>query len=175
MDKSNKMRKRKRPSYLDDFFASVTGEVPASKKFTALNGESEQDCELCSNIAESSATVWDVLGTTGVSKHTLSDVLNTLFTEEQLPQHLERTDFSEGHLCKICKNLVSDLDRLQHEVMELKKSIISVYKKAKHTEKKKKGHSTTSWDGNQKAKQGDNEKKNKSVQYIQLRFTGKRS
>ena len=59
------------------------------EKVTA-NRESEQHCELCCNITESTAIVWDLLAPTGASENTLSDVLNTSFTEEYLPATIER-------------------------------------------------------------------------------------
>merc|ERR1711892_448997 len=131
-------RKRKRPAYLDEFFGSSAGEVPVSKKKTAVNSESGQYCELCSNITESTAIVWDLLAPAGASKNTLSKVLNALFTEEQLPRGkgFEKPEFSDGCLCKVCKDLVSDLDRLQHETLGVRKSIIDVFKKAKTNNKK---------------------------------------
>lgn len=133
MDGSNSTRKRKRPSYLDDFFESVIEETPASKKRIAANNESRQNCLLCSEVTESSGIIWDLLSTTGASKYTFSMVLNTLFKEEELS--LTLPDLSEGHLCKVCKEFVSELDRLQHQVLGVKKSIMDILKKAKYVEK----------------------------------------
>eukprot|EP00090_Calanus_glacialis_P031031 TRINITY_DN5075_c0_g1_i1.p1 TRINITY_DN5075_c0_g1~~TRINITY_DN5075_c0_g1_i1.p1 ORF type:complete len:590 (-),score=185.62 TRINITY_DN5075_c0_g1_i1:91-1860(-) len=157
MAESNSVRKRKRPPYLDEFFASLAGEVPVAKKKVAGNEESEQDCELCSNITESSAIVWDLLAPTGVSKNTLSDVLNTLFTEEQLPATVKKPDFSDGYLCKVCKDLVTDLDRLQTETIGVKKSIIGVFKKAQLKDKKKEGKRAEPVNGKKKVEQKETE------------------
>ena len=91
---------------------------------------------MCGNIAEISK--WDLMYTTGPSKFSLSDILNTLFEEEHLPPSITKPYFSTGFLCKVCKDFVRDLDQLQHEIVSMKKSIISRLKKAKHPEKKKK-------------------------------------
>ena len=157
MSESNSVRKRKRPPYLDEFFASLTGEVPVAKKKVTPNVESAQDCELCSNITESSAIVWDLLAPTGASKNTLSDVLNTLFTEEHLPAIVKKPDFSDGYLCKVCKDLVADLDRLQNETLGVKKSIIGVFKKAQQKDKKKEGKRTEPVNGKKKVEQKETE------------------
>ena len=91
---------------------------------------------LCGNIADTSK--WDLLFTTGPSKFSLSEILNTLFEEEQLPPSITKPYFSTGYLCQVCKDYVRDLDRLQHQVVGVKKSLISKLKNSKHTKKKAK-------------------------------------
>ena len=97
------------------------------------NDDENEDCSLCSNITEISSNKWELMATTGVSNQTFSDVLNKLFKEERLSP-----SFSRGFLCTVCKDFVGDLDRLQHEVVAVKKWIISAFKKTKHNETKNK-------------------------------------
>ena len=139
-------RKRKRPSYLDDFFETlVEEEAPISKKKTttssaaqsAIKDESTQECCLCGAIPDTAATKWDLTSTTGASKFTFSNVLNKLFAESQLPPSVQKQDFSAGFLCQNCKEFVSELDQLQNQVIGAKKNIIHSFKKSKTTEKKK--------------------------------------
>ena len=119
-------RKRKRPSYLDDFFETlVEEEAPISKKKTttsfaqnAKKDESNEDCCLCGAIHDTPGTKWDLTSTTGASKFTFSNVLNKLFAESQLPPSVQKQDFSSGFLCQNCKEFVSELDQLQNQVSE---------------------------------------------------------
>ena len=80
----------------------------------------------------------DLLATTGTSKFTFSDVLNKLFKDAQLPPSVAKQDFAGGFLCADCKDPVGDLDKMQHQVMQAKRSIINLFKKSKQPEKKKK-------------------------------------
>ena len=91
-------------------------------------------CSLCGDKAEISK--WNLLYTTGPSKFSLSDILNTLFEEERLPPSIGKPYFSKGFLCFVCKDFVRDLDRLQHQVVNVKKSIISKLKNSKQTKRK---------------------------------------
>ena len=147
MDGLNSSRKRKRPSYLEDFYQTLVEEqVPASKKkvnsmtnkiilityFPQVVTKDEstvQDCSLCGSTEASSAKL-DLMDTTESSKFTFSDVLNKLFNEELSPS-VTKHEFSRGFLCAVCKGYVGDLDRLQHEVVDVKRSIISTFKKKK--------------------------------------------
>jgi len=120
--------KRKRPAIADEPQGSVEKEIPAQKR---RYGVLSQDCILCNNITESTALVWDILTPAGPSKSSLSQVLNNLFTEGHLPPTFQIPNFSAGCLCKLCRDLVRDLDRLQHETLGIKKSIIDVFIQAK--------------------------------------------
>ena len=139
-------RKRKRPSYLDDFFETlVEEEAPISKKKTTTTSsaaqsvkkdESTQGCCLCGAIPDTAETKWDLTSTTGASKFTFSNVLNKMFAESQLPPSVQKQDFSSGFLCQNCKEFVSELDQLQNQVIGVKKNIIHSFKKSKTTDKK---------------------------------------
>ena len=48
-----------------------------------------------------------------------------MLENEPLPPSISKPFFSKGFLCSICKDLVKDLDILQHQVVNVKKSIIS--------------------------------------------------
>ena len=90
---------------------------------------------MCGINSETSVT--DLLATTGASKFTFSDVLNKLFKDAQLPPSVAKQDFAGGFLCADCKDPVGDLDKMQHQVIAAKKSIINLFKKSKQPEKKK--------------------------------------
>ena len=149
MDDFSSPRKRKRPPYLEDFYDSLIEEVPVPKKqvhwFYFLkdvirakyaqvseSDERKQDCLLCGEMTELD-NKWDLRVTTGNSKHTLSDVLNTLFKEEKMS-----SCSLNGFLCTVCKDFVGDLDRLQNEVVAVKNWIISAFKKTNQNKAKNK-------------------------------------
>ena len=149
MDDFSSPRKRKRPPYLEDFYDSLIEEVPVPKKQVhwiyffkdvirakyaqvVESDERKQDCLLCGEMTEL-ANKWDLMVTTGNSKHTLSDVLNTLFKEENMS-----SCSPNGFLCTVCKDFVGDLDRLQNEVVAVKHWIISAFKKTKQIKAKDK-------------------------------------
>ena len=100
MNSESSSRKRKRPSHLEDFYDSLIEETPVPKKQVhwiyffkdvirakyAQVVESDvrnQDFLLCGEMTELD-NKWDLRVTTGNSKHTLSDVLDTLFKEEKM-------------------------------------------------------------------------------------------
>jgi len=89
-------------------------------------------CSLCGEITEQD-NKWDFGVTTGVSKHTFSDVLNNLFKSEKMSP-----SWMNGFLCTVCKDFVGDLDRLQNEVVAVKSWILSAFKKTKQNEVKNK-------------------------------------
>jgi len=145
MDPLSSPRKRKRPSYLDDFFETINdADTPVSKKkvSTPSKGESckkavsDQECCLCGTLIDTKDKKWSLSSTPGSSKFTFSDILNKLFKEAQLPPSVQKQDFSMGYLCKNCKDFVSELDQLQNQVIGVKKSIIHSFKTFKQTEKK---------------------------------------
>jgi hypothetical protein len=61
---------------------------------------------------------------TGTSNSTFADVLTKLVIEEQVTQSAKSLDFSMGCLCKVCKDVVSTFDRLQHELFDVKSLIL---------------------------------------------------
>jgi len=145
MDPLSSPRKRKRPSYLDDFFETLVEEdAPMSKKKTTQSAAqaskkeepSSDCCLLCGAVSENPDEKWDLSSTTGSSKFTFSDVLNKMFKEAQLPPSVQKQDFSSGYLCQNCKDFVSELDQLQNQVIGVKQSILHSFKKSKRTEKK---------------------------------------
>merc|ERR1712123_106168 len=145
MDPLSSPRKRKRPSYLDDFFETLVEEdAPMSKKKTTQSmaqaskkeEPSSDCCLLCGAVSENPDEKWDLSSTTGSSKFTFSDVLNKMFKEAQLPPSVQKQDFSSGYLCQNCKDFVSELDQLQNQVIGVKQSILHSFKKSKRTEKK---------------------------------------
>jgi hypothetical protein len=73
---------------------------------------------------------------TGASNLTFLDVLDKLFREEQMPAIAQNPYVSSGFLCTVCKDFVTALDQLQHEVVDVKNSIVSLYKKNEHIEEK---------------------------------------
>ena len=74
--------------------------------------------------------------TTGASSSTFSSVLEKLVTEEQLIQMAKNSEFLRGFLCLVCKDYIIALDRLQNEVVDVKKSIVWLFKNNEHIEKK---------------------------------------
>jgi len=129
MDRLKSHRKRKRPSYLVDFYDTMCDEeatTPKKKAFT--NEDSNKDCTLCGNTAKTPGNTWNLVSRTGASKFKCSDVLNKLFKDAQLPPSVTKHDFSGGFLCPDCKDHVGDLDLMQHKVIGEKKLIMSLFK-----------------------------------------------
>jgi len=93
MDPLSSPRKRKRPTYLDDF-ETINGEdAPAAKKSTtpskSLNSkpktEFKQHSYLCEAILKVGDKKWNLTSKKDSSKLTLSDFLNKLFKQTELP------------------------------------------------------------------------------------------
>jgi thiol-disulfide isomerase/thioredoxin len=73
---------------------------------------------------------------TGASNSTFADVLTKLVTEEQVTQTAKNLDFSMGCLCKVCKDVVSTLDRLQQELFDVKSLILGWIANIEHFDEK---------------------------------------
>ena len=131
MDWTNYSRKRKRPSYLNDFFANGRKKTPASKKNGGECNESGESCSLCSEVTESSGQSLDMKATTGESKYTFSSALSTRFKEDGLNTDNQVQELSEGSLCEMCGGSLSNLDRFQHKVKGVESSIIIILKRSK--------------------------------------------
>ena len=65
-----------------------------------------QICFLCGNLKKWASKLSEELD---ASEYTFSDVLNKVFSREQLTPYLARKDHSHGVLCSYCKDLVSDM------------------------------------------------------------------
>ena len=88
------------------------------------SGKCMLNCSVCGKTTETSTAL---TSTTGASSLTFSQVLDKLVKEEQLTQAFENIDFSPGILCTVCKYLVSTLDRLQKDMVEVKTLILSLF------------------------------------------------
>ena len=93
MDPLSSPRKRKRPTYLDDF-ETINGEdAPSPKKLSTpskgLKSASKinftQESYLCDAILEVDGKKWDITSKKESLKLTFSDVLNKLFKDTELP------------------------------------------------------------------------------------------
>ena len=93
-------------------------------------------CSLCGKKTNTGSTAWDMTNHTGASNSTFADVLTKLVTEEQVTQTAKNLDFSMGCLCKVCKDVVSTFDRLQHELFDAKSLILGWIKNIEHFDQK---------------------------------------
>jgi len=128
MDESTTSRKRKRPSYLtEDFATNVSDDEDDihKKKSSGKAGIKSQHCFLSqAPVGPSSCKLLDNVGDT---KYTFADVLAKLFKKEQLPYKISEDDLSSGVLSSQCKESVLKLFRLQQELRDVKNGIVNTY------------------------------------------------
>ena len=123
-------RKRKRPTYLDDFYEE-NEEVSSSKRFPSSTINPKK-CALCNSPERAAAIAWDLRATTGPARNILGNILSKVFEKENMSKFVgNEPSFEDGYLCQGCKALVSELDRFQHEVKKLRLKIIDIFKKGK--------------------------------------------
>ena len=71
---------------------NVTNEEPLERSDELEPGASVEDCCLCGVNTNTLGSAWDITATTGVSKFTFSDVLNTVFKESPLPPNVKKEE-----------------------------------------------------------------------------------
>jgi len=131
-----KIRKRKRPSYLNDFLEDHIEDERVQKnksckqeseiqkeKSAATKIKVEPMTDKCCLCEEDLTKRFDIETSTGSSELTFSGVLNKMFAEED--ENVPKLNFSSGFLCTFCKVPIQDLDLLQHKVMGIKKVILT--------------------------------------------------
>ena len=93
MDPLSSPRKRKRPTYLDDFETINGDDAPSAKKLSTpskrlnanIKTDLHQDSYLCDAILEVEDKKWNLTSKKESLKLTFSDVLNKLFKDTELP------------------------------------------------------------------------------------------
>ena len=138
--KKIRKRKRKRPSYLNDFLDESTADnfpdheneqiqnvqkesLVSTKNVEFVVKAEENKCCLCD---ESLSKAFDVNHSTGSSELTFKEVLNSMFISlsDSSSSEIPRLQFGSGFICVFCKVPIQDLDLLQHKVMGLKRVIL---------------------------------------------------
>ena len=138
--KKIRKRKRKRPSYLNDFLDESTADnfpdheneqiqnvqkesLVSTKNVEFVVKAEENKCCLCD---ESLSKAFDVNHSTGSSELTFKEVLNSMFISlsDSSSSDIPRLQFGSGFICVFCKVPIQDLDLLQHKVMGLKRVIL---------------------------------------------------
>jgi len=136
MDESTTSRKRKRPSYLtEDFATNVSDDEneECKKKSGGKAGIKSQHCFLSqAPVGSSSCKLLDNVGDT---KYTFADVLAKLFKKEQLPYKISEDDLSSGVLSSQCKESVLKLFSLQQELRDVKNGIVNTYQTSRKNNK----------------------------------------
>jgi len=149
MDESTPSRKRKRPSYLtEDFATDVSDEenVISKKKSNGKASINSQHCFLSqAPVGSSSCKLLDNIADT---KYTFADVLAKLFKKEQLPYKISEEDLSSGVLSGQCKESVLKLFRLQQELRDVKNGIVSTYQTSLNSKKDQDEPTDTTTDAN---------------------------
>ena len=133
-----KIRKRKRPSYLNDFLEDHTEDDKVQERSTTIStvealkkGTNVKSTEVkvepltdkCCLCEEDLTKRFDIETSTGSSELTFSIVLNRMFCEDN--ENVPKLKFSTGFLCTFCKVPIQDLDLLQHKVQGIKKVILT--------------------------------------------------
>ena len=101
MSLQSSLRKRKKPSYLEDY-------------------EQQSLCSLCQKPTDGAT---DMAAITEASSSTMSAVLQKSFKDNK---QASGVDFSRGFLCAVCTYLVTTLDKLETEGLTLKNLILSL-------------------------------------------------
>ena len=138
--KKIRKRKRKRPSYLNDFLDESTAdnfpdhETEQKQKVQKQSFVSIRNVEIvvkaeenkCCLCDENLTKGFDVNISTGSSELTFKEVLNTMFisSSDSSSSDIPRLQFGSGFICVFCKVPIQDLDLLQHKVMGLKRVIL---------------------------------------------------
>merc|ERR1719312_647719 len=105
-----------------------TSLIPCQNKKHLSSFSLQNDLDWCLLCTKQmfSGEMYDIHAETGSSHNTLLEVLNTLICEEKFDDISPISQSFSGNLCKLCKEYLCNLDRLQQKVSRLKSKIVKI-------------------------------------------------
>jgi len=127
-------RKRKRPSYLEDFYDNTAKGCNTQDKKVSIS-DLTLLCTLCGQDTESKENHWNLKEKIEGNDRTLSNVVKDLIAENQVNCN---RDFSKGEICSTCRVMLIDLNNLLLKIVEAKASVMKLIQNSEQQDSIKK-------------------------------------